>query len=525
MTAVILLLLAETWPVVYGDALVERFHSYDLLAVHAEVEPRADGLLVDCRLRLRVERPGPLRFLLARDIADLSATMGEDAVDAALGAGGFEQAVRVLAPEARGIPSLLTLRAPRPLRAGETVEVRLRYRWRGGAGGWAYVGEDRLQTHLSSFWLPTMAHELFDAVVEIPARMEAVGPGRRTRVDGRWRFESTHPVQVVSLVAGAFDVHARQAGKRRLEVLVPSGADVQPEALLDDLAAVVGKLDEWFDPAGPPLFRLVVEPSPRPAPSYCADSFAVVHRSALALPRERWLAHLAHECSHLWWGHRVPTPVIGRGGTWLREGLAQWSGIEVAGALLGPDAARELWRANFRGYLRRIDLRRRGDFLFANEATLRDATYLDDPVVPYLRGALVFRRMAHELGAERFREALRSGEYCPVAHRFTDIGNMRPLAPDLVAYYAETTRLPDLELADVRTGPGRAEGVVRCRDPRWPGGRVPVRIETETGTVWVDAEDGRFAWTGEGEPRRIEIDPERIQLDPIRSNNVWVAKR
>lgn len=524
MTALILVFLAATWPVVYGEAMVERFHTYDLLDVQATVDPRADGLHVDCRLRLRIVRPGRLRFLLARDVVDLTAAMDGKPARAELGAGDFERAVAVLAPGVRGVPSVLTLRAPRRLRAEETVVFRLRYRWRPEAGLWAYAGADRLQTHLVSFWLPMMVGEQFDAVIEMPTSVQAVGPGTRTRVGDHWHFESTHPLQVVSLVAGAFEVHARAAGDRRLELLVPPGVDVDPDGVLDDLVAVFRTLDRWFGPVGPPVFRLVIEPATRPAPSYCGDAFAVVGRSALALPRDRWLAHLAHECSHLWWGHHVPTPIIGHGGTWLREGLAQWSGTEVAGALLGPDAARELWRANFRGYVRRIDLRRRDGFLFANEATLRDATYLDNPVVPYLRGALVFRRMEHELGAERFRERLRAGGYYRVAHEFTDIEGMRPLAPDLVAYYAETTRLPDLELTDVEAGPGHAAGAVRCRDTLWPGGRVPVRIETEAGASWVEAEDGRFAWNGAGTPKRIEIDPERIHLDPIRSNNVWVGR-
>jgi hypothetical protein len=224
----------------------------------------------------------------------------------------------------------------------------------------------------------------------------------------------------------------------------------------------------------------------------------------------------------------VATPVLGRGGTWLREGLAQYSGIKAAGALLGAAAERDLWRSQVRGYLGRADLRRarQAAAIFGNEPTLRDATYLDEPRVAYLRGALVFRILEHVHGPEAFRTALRRWSDAH-AYRFADLEDFaREIGPrDLLDYYAGTTRLPDLALGDVRAEEGRVRARLACADASWPGGRVPVRLETDAGThdLEVEVRDGAGAlqWRGAGRPRRIEVDPERLWLDPLRSNSLW----
>jgi hypothetical protein len=232
----------------------------------------------------------------------------------------------------------------------------------------------------------------------------------------------------------------------------------------------------------------------------------------------RWLTLLAHECSHFWFGHRLATPVIGKGGTWLREGLAQWAGIETAGALTDEDSERRLWRANFRAYLGSADLRRSKDgAVFANEVTLMDATYLDPAAIPYLRGALVFRRLEHETGAENFRFVLASLLQSPESSFVTGEEFARRIQLEkLVGYYAGTTRIPELEVDEVRYGKGRASARIRCRDPGWPGGSVPCVVVTREGRfateVQVSNGEGRLEWTGRGTPTKIEIDPERVHL-------------
>jgi hypothetical protein len=210
--------------------------------------------------------------------------------------------------------------------------------------------------------------------------------------------------------------------------------------------------------------------------------------------------------------------VIGKGGTWLREGLAQWAGIETAGAITDADAKQRLWRANFRGYLGSADLRRSPDgSVFANEVTLMDATYLDPAVVPYLRGALVMRRIEHEVGADDFRSLLRTLLQSPERSFVTGEEFARRIElEELVAYYAGSSRLPEFEIDEVRYGNGRVSARIRCRDAAWPGGTLPCVVFTREGRfpveVLVSGGEGFLEWSGSGTLTRIEIDPERIHL-------------
>lgn len=518
MTAILLLLLPESWPVAYAQGLLAELHTYDVLRCEVALEAREDGVEVSCGLTLRILRAGPVRLLLSADVDRLEAR----GAAASLAGASFGKVLEAVAPGVRGVPALLTLEPEPPPAAGAVVTIPLRYRWRPKGNGFAYAGRDRLQTHLAPFWLPSMADERFDADVTVRTGALVLAPGAREEVPGGWRFRA-EGLQTVPVVVGAF--HAFPRGK--FEVLLPDGVDAEPDALLDDLALVFDRLEAWYGPAPGAAFRLAVEPRPAPASSYCTASFAVVDRRFLpgAAGRARWVSHLAHECAHVWWGHAVASPVVGGGGTWLREGLAEWSGCEVAGELLGSEVRDALHREDFRRYFRRLDLRRAdGGALFANEPTLLDATYLDDPAVPYLRGALVHRALAHRLGRDAFLQRLAAFRRSAGDRFATAADYARALGEEeAVAYYALTTRLPDFEIAEVDAAAGSA--VVRCRDPLWPGGVVPCRVvvDGEARTIPVEVRDGSgtLRWTGRA--ARIEVDPERVTLDPVRSNNVWAG--
>jgi hypothetical protein len=513
----LILLLFSAWQVTYAQALLDRLHTYDILACQVLAEPGADGLAVDCRLTVQVVRPGPLRFLFSSEIEGLSVTRDGKPVPATVGAGGgIDTVLRLLRAEVAGVPSLLTLASEAPV--GERVTFRLRYRWRPGVKGWFYADEDAVQTHLSPFWLPTMADELFDASVEVRTDETVLAPGKRV---ARGSFRSTHPVQIVPLVVGRLEEHRRG----RLALYLPPDVDADPDALLDDIERVVAQLEAWFGKTADETISVVVEPRQRRAPSYCGGSFVVLDRHFLDLAPVPRLALLAHECSHIWWGHRVATTVVGRGGTWLREGLAEWSGNKVVGALLGEKSERALFRATLRAYVARLDLRRTSSgLLFANEASLRDTTYVDDPAIAYWRGGLVFRLLEQRVPDLRARLATFAGAH---AHAFASLEEFtRAIGePRVLDYSVATPRLPDLVLEDLQVEGRSVRAVVRCADPAWPGGQVPVRIRTpgkdHLVSVLVSGGEGALSWEGEAAPTEIEIDPERIYLDPVRSNGLW----
>ena len=511
-----LLLTAFLWGSVeinVARMLVDGLHSYDLERMEVEARPGADGLQVQCDLTLRVKRAVAPSFFLSAFVQDLEVTRDGKPVEARVGTGVLEQLLRKLEPRSGMAPTLLTL-LPEPLpAAGERVIFRLRYRWKPAKGLHFYADAKGVQTHNFGFWLPAMADELFDASIRVqtPDGMTAVASGYPdTDVEGALTFRTKEPVQVLSLVVGSFKLHETRAGKRKLRVLLPLDAALDPARVSADWAAVLKILEGWFGPApGDPL-TLLFEPRNLPSPSYNDGAFICINRRYLqwaGAPADKkdlrarvlWLRLLAHECAHYWWGHRVPSPVLGRGGNWIREGLAEWSGVRAAEELLrrqGTPAPRSLFRRNLRWYLTDIDLMpapRNEHVVLANEVSLRDATYLDAGRVAYARGALVHRQLEHLLGTDAFIEALRALAK-DRAHAFTIADQyVTALDPDgklgvaeWVDYYVNRTRLPDLRLGDVRVGDGSAKAAVLCKDIDWPGGKLPYVVVTTAGSF-----DGR----------------------------------
>jgi len=507
----LLILLLQSAPVAYGKSLVDQLHTYDLERCELRVEPHRAGARVRCALTLTATRAGPVHFLFTADARDLRAERDGKPAEVRLEGGGFEPLVRALAPGVEGIPRLLVLPA---LRAGERATFTLQYDWR-PRGGLALARGGWIQTHIGSFWIPLMADERYESVVEVLTPHEAVAAGRKEKIPGGFRFTSELPAQAVPVVAGPFTVHRAGA----IELYLPPGLEADAARILADTAEALATLENWFGPRESKEFRVVVDPRRRPMPSYCGGNFVVLARQSTpeTLRRESWRSHIAHECAHAWWGHAVGMPVIGDGGNFLREGLAQWCGLAVADEPV-------LWKRHVAAYLATADLRREAGSIFANEATLRDATYLDPPRVAYWRGALVLRRIEHRLGRAEFLRRLRTlaaerrGAFVTLDEFAERFG-----AEADVAYYADAGRLPDYAVGAVDPA-GRA--VVRCLDPKAPDGPIACTIETAAGTqsFLVEIRDGEGALTWDGAARRIEIDPDRILLDPVHANNVWTAR-
>ncbi len=520
-----LLLLLEPWTVITGQSVLKRLHSYDVEAMVVEATPKHGGLQVQARVRLRPRRPGPVRFLISSHVQGLTATVGGKAIHAAVGAGGIEKLAARLAGPGADIPTLLTLR-PRQgwWKVGAPVTIELTYRWKPPGTGWSYAGANAVQTHLSGFWLPAMAGELFDLDLLVRTALPTTAPGVRTREDAGWRFRTKTPVAIAPLIVGEFAVAKRVVADRTLEIWTPPTVRLADEAtagMLDDLEAVLATLAKWFGPLSHKTFRIIIDPRARPMPAYCGDTFAVVRSMHLerARGRTRWLELLAHECSHAYWGYRLKTPVIGDGGTWIREGLAQWCGIEVAGVLTEGGMQKHLWRRMVKLYLGQADIRRSKDgTIFVNEPSLRDASYLDDPLVPYVRGALVWRRFDHTLGRAQFLAMLRQWASRDTRREWTVETLLGDGALTNIAhYYANETRLPDF----VINYDGQRTLKVTIEDARWPRDTIDIAL-TRGARTWTKRVAVGESITLDAPVDRIEIDPERVHLDPVRLNSVWV---
>lgn len=501
----VVLLVLDAAQILALKADLDRLHNYDVLRYDIVVRPKEAGAEVDCTVTLKMTREGPVRFLLSRAVSGLTVERGGKPVrfvlrEHLLGklAGLFPHVHR------ETVPKILTL--PRAA-AGAQLELRMRYLWKPSGEALAYASKGTLQTHLASFWVPTMAHEFFDVKISVDTKKTVVATQGRS--------------QVVSLTVGDYVRHERGA----YTLLLPADRDADADAILKDAERIGRQLTAWFGPALPQRFTIVVDPGVG-AMSFCAGSFVVLRRDA-ADKRGFWLPLLAHEMAHVWWGHKLANPIVGDGGTWLREGLAEWSKIKVLGAMLGRAAERSAFRQTFRQYFAGIDLRRRKPgpegAIFANESTLLDSTYADPMRVAYKRGALVHRLLEHRVGERRFMQVLKDVAQNARETLFDARAYAAALGAEaLVNYYARRSRLPDFEIVRVKAG----EATLRCLDPDWPGGRVPCRVDR----AWIvaDFSGGRatLRWpAGEGLlPLRVEVDPERIFLDPVRSNSVWEKK-
>ncbi len=533
MFLAVLLTLLGSWPVVHAKNLLERLHTYDVLHYELEVAQEAAGLRVRGEIELQIRRQAPLRFLISPSISGLQARISGRPATVRLGAGDlapFEKLIRGLGPAARHAPTLMTVTSEIKKSAGQRLTLEVSYLWTPPENGFAYADERGVQTHLTSFWYPLMADELFTSTLKIkPLRagdtVLATGSHTGTSEDGWHTFGGKQKQQLLAVFIGDVEHHAGS---------VPVYGKTQ-KGLVEDVAAVTALLERWFGRSGSGSFALVVEPRFRPAPSFCAGSFTVLQlppSSARWAPEFR-LSLLAHECAHRWWGHRVPTTVVGDGGTWLREGLAEWTAHRIVREMLGEEEARRLTERIRKFYFRKADLRRTvrdPNIVYANEPSLIDATYIDPPRLPYYKGALVHAFLEWRLGDRKFLEGLRrfagtrAGRFSnPEDFYFAFGASDRVLAQ--VRYFAGTNRLPDLVLEDAKIDDGRAEITVSCLDPTWPDGPVLCRFIGASGTVDTIATliDGKaqVKWSGAGRVRRIVVDPDRILLDPDPTNNVW----
>ena len=501
----VVLLVLDAAQILALKADLERLHNYDLLSYDIAVKPTESGAEVDCTIRLEMRREGPVRFLLSRAVSGLTVESGGKPVRFALREHLLGKLAALLGRASKEtVPKILVL--PRA-DEGAKLELRMRYVWKPSGRALAYARGGALQTHLASFWVPSMAHEFFDVKISVDTQKTVVATQGRS--------------QVVSLTVGDYVRHERGA----YTLLLPAGRDADADAILEDAELIGRQLTSWFGPALPKRFTIVVDPGVA-AMSFCAGPFVVMRRVA-ADKRGFWLPLLAHEMAHVWFGHKLANPIVGDGGTWLREGLAEWAAIKILGALETPVVERRGFRQTFVRYFNGIDLRRlkRGPegAIFANEPTLMDTTYADGARVPYWRGALVHRLLEYRIGERKFIAILKD----LVQQKRTGLFDARAYAAALPAealvnYYAKTSRLPDFEIVEVRAG----EATLRCLDPDWPGGKVPCLVDDAVVVAEFLGGKATIRWpAGENVlPQRVEVDPDRVFLDPVRSNSVWEKK-
>lgn len=517
-------------------AITYKAHTYDVLDYDLEVsiDNSARTIRVRCRVRIEMKKDADtIRFLIHRN-ARIEAVSCDDR------AWRFS-----LSRFVAQLPvNLFDLTPPAPITKGKRLDLVIVYQIpsRGKSpelhaptvlADWAWVD-------LASGWYPLMLHETFTSriALDLPGAWDGVATGTLESsevVSGRRRmvFGGKQQNTFLGFIGGRYHRRGREAGGRRLSTLTVNEI---PEQLADLVFRQTDELFQYYRSLyGDPEvsdFTLVEMPPENPSNPHNARTYAVLtqqHWGSAAIEKARsiWYSSLSHEIAHCWFGHLVPSDVLGRGGNWLREGLSEYSSYLALAKEFGPGPW--IYRRAIATYQSDLAV------LGGREPPLREMTYMLDRDTSYEKGAWVFRMLRHEVGAEAFDRAL--ARY--VAERrggFATDTDFRAVVEmesglDLKPFFAtwvEGTGRFDLALA---------AGPARLADGRWtvraePGGtiRQPTRVElrwrTETGKegacdVEIPAEGGDLVVPCDGRPAWIELDARNDYFDVDPWNNTW----
>lgn len=394
------------------------------MALSLELDPRVETFRGQVELSLQIERATSTLWLHAVGLVIERAELTGAAAPVPL-------RVRTLAH------GVLELTSSTVLRPGPGV-VHLRYRGQAGEaerglfrrqldGAWYLLSQGQAQyarriapcfdePRWKVPWRVTITAPAQDVVLgNAPsARVEQLADGRR-----RHELEPTEPMAsyLVALAVGPLElvpVGALGQGQVPVRLAVPRGARARTAMALElvpravaaveralalplpgrklDLVAVPG----FFGGMENPGLILLDAEHVLGGPSMEAPE-ALGHRPALA-------RLLVHELAHQWLGNEV-TPATWRE-LWFSEGLATWVAQEAGLPELEAEHGRALsWvQAVTDPAVARRGLRRwPGRW---GQPSARELEELGDPVV-YDKGALVVGSLAHWLGGERLRAALR----------------------------------------------------------------------------------------------------------------------
>ncbi len=310
----------------------------------------------------------------------------------------------------------LRIRPARPLAAGRTVRVVVRYAGRPGTR--RYAGEQNWlasrdevaavnQPHMAPWWFPANDHPsdraTFDVRTTVPRGMQVISNGRpvSSRVHGgavthRWRSTEEMTPYLAFFVAGRFQRvradHGDVPGYLAVSRTLPSGARREAMSMLRRTPAVLGWLEDRigreypFSSTGGVVTGLplgfALENQTRPVYGGLGHN-------------QEWL--LVHELAHQWFGDHVT--VHRWRDVWLNEGAATFFETEYGASRGGPSA---------RDWLR-------GQWTTPSGGATFWKLRVDDPGAArlfdrrvYTRGAMALQALRHRIGEDDFWAVLRT---------------------------------------------------------------------------------------------------------------------
>ena len=369
----------------------------------------------------------------------------------------------------------------------------------------------------NAYWYPVPAQIPAHRSVTItaPAGTETITYGRRVSretagVITRSAWEEAHPVGVLTLCAGPYQIETRHVGGIELySYLYPGNAALAPSYL--DAAA--NYLKFYSDLFGPYPFEKFAVVENFFQTGYGFPSFTLLGGSIIRLP---FIIDTSfpHEIAHSWWGNGVAVDY--REGNWS-EGLVTY----LADYLLKERRS----QSEGRDYRQQFLIDYASLVSSTSKFPLSAFASRSDPAsraIGYGKGAMVFHMVRSLIGDQAFFGALRavSREHMYRFASWSDfirafsLSSGRDLSPFMNQWLTRPGG-PSLSLTEVvsrRNATGwTVSGTIVQAPPLFELG-VPLRLETSGAQVWdvvpLTGERTRFAIESSSEPRRLLLDPD-----------------
>ena len=369
----------------------------------------------------------------------------------------------------------------------------------------------------NAYWYPVPAQIPAHRSVSItaPAGTEAITYGRRvsretTGAVTRSAWEEAHPVGVLTLCAGPYQIETRHVGGIELySYLYPDNAALAPSYL----EAAANYLKFYSDLFGPYPFEKFAVVENFFQTGYGFPSFTLLGGSIIRLP---FIIDTSfpHEIAHSWWGNGVAVDY--REGNWS-EGLVTYLADYLLKERRSPSEGRDYRQQFLIDYASLVTS--------ASRFPLSAFASRSDPAsraIGYGKGAMVFHMVRSLIGDQAFFGALRaiSREHMYRSASWGDFvqafsrSSGRDLSPFMNQWLTRPGG-PDLTLTEVassRNATGwTVSGTIVQTPPLFELG-VPLHLETSGAQVRdvvpLTGERTRFTIASASEPKRLLLDPD-----------------
>ncbi len=517
--------------------LANRAHTYDIVSYDLDVtiDPEAHLASVIARVVVEAKKESPtLRFLLHRNARVSEVRCGE---------------AKLAFQVSRFVPQLpcylLDVTPAAPLAKGDRTELMFEYAFPSPSKPEVHaptVEDEFAYVDLATGWYPLMLYEVFESriTLHLPEGWEGVATGGLQEMPSKQHgprtltFEGPQANAMLGFICGKYKSWTHVEDGRHYHILAYTDLrEATRDVVFKEVAELFRYYTSLYGEPGIDEFTVVEMPPNDPSRPHNVRTYAAltadewVHAGDEdAAGKPIWYGALSHEIAHCWFGHLVTSDVLGRGGNWLREGLAEYSSYLALEKRFGAGAW--LFRRAQAGYRR--DLEAMG----AQEPSLRDVSYVYDHDTSYEKGAWVFRMLRHEVGEEAFSKTVRAyvAEKRGAFALDTDFRAIaeRESGRDLGAFFAaweEGTGRMDLAVAaaPVAAEKGWKVHVDQVGTLAWPA-RVTVRWRLSDGAKGeceadVPAAGGDVLLPCAASPAMVEVDARNDYMDIDTTNNTW----